>query len=69
MKIGILNISNFEQEVEVGDKVRIDGYTGEVLEIIEPDKIKVKYLKVGKYEHIETWTKDCVHHLDKKENI
>ncbi len=32
MKIGAMNYTNFEQEVEVGDKTEVEGFKGEVLE-------------------------------------
>lgn len=60
MKIGIINYINTEQEAEIGDKIKVEGREGEILEIINPDDIKIK-LDNGK---IVTWDKDYVNLLE-----
>ncbi len=67
MKINVIDYPNLMQEVEIGDKIKMEGYEGEVLDIIEPDNLKVKYLKANKYEKIEVWDKDYIYLAEKKE--
>lgn len=59
MKISVIDYPNLKQEVKVGDKVLVEGYDAEILEIREPDEIKLKYKKVN-LERIEVWNKECI---------
>ncbi len=62
MRIGVRDYPALEQEVLIGDRVVVEGYKGEVVELKEED-IRIKFDN-GK---IEDWDKDCVTLIKNKE--